>query len=77
MPAVEVLVVTGHVRQLIEANQLNGIAEAITKGEFYGMQSFNQSLAKLYRAGLATEQEVLAAATSPDDLRMAIRGIVA
>jgi twitching motility protein PilT len=74
--AVEVLVVTALVRQLIEENQLGGIAEAMEKGEFYGMQTFNQALVKLFRAGLAGEAEVLAAAAKPDDLKMALRGIV-
>jgi twitching motility protein PilT len=75
VPAVELLVVTAHVKQLIEENKLTEIADAMTKGGFYGMQTFNQALVKLYRAGLAAGDEILAAATNPDDVRMAMRGI--
>ena len=44
-------------------------------GTPYGMLTFNQSLVKLFKDGLATEAEVLAAASSPDDLKLALRGI--
>jgi twitching motility protein PilT len=75
VPAVEVLVVNAHVRQLIEENHVGDIAEAMAKGGYYGMQTFNQALVKLAKAGLAREEEVLAAATNPDDVRLALRGI--
>jgi twitching motility protein PilT len=75
IPAVEVLVVTAHVRKLIEENNSQGIMTAMSKGAFYGMQTFNQSLVKLYRDGLVSEEEILAAASSPDDVKMALRGI--
>jgi len=75
VPAVEVLVVTAQVRQLIEENKLNDVTAAMQKGAFYGMQTFNQSLVQLGRAGLAREEDILAAATNPDDVRMALRGI--
>jgi Tfp pilus assembly ATPase PilU len=39
------------------------------------MQSFNQSLITLYNEGMADMEQVLAAATNPDDVRLAIRGI--
>ncbi len=75
VPAVEVLVVTPHVRQLIEENHLNDIPADMAKGAMYGMQTFNQSLVRLCKAGWASEADVLAAATSPDEVRMALRGI--
>jgi len=75
VPAVEVLINTAHVRKQIEENKSQEILAALTKGQFYGMQTFNQSLVKLFKDGLATEAEVLAAATSPDDLKLALRGI--
>jgi Tfp pilus assembly pilus retraction ATPase PilT len=63
------------VRKLIEDNNSSGITQACAKGQFYGMMTFNQSLVKLFKDGLATEAEVLAAASSPDDLKLALRGI--
>jgi twitching motility protein PilT len=75
IPAIEVLVVTAHVRQLIQDNSSVGITTAMAKGAFYGMQTFNQALVKLYKDGLVREEEILAAASSPDDVKMALRGI--
>jgi len=75
IPAVEILVVTPHIRKLIEENNGAAIAQALAKGAFYGMQTFNQSLVKLYKDGLVSEAEVLAAATNPDDVKLAIRGV--
>jgi len=75
VPAIEVLIVTAHVRKMIEENNSLAIAQACAKGQFYGMQTFNQSLVKLFRDGLVREEDVLEAATSPDDLKLALRGI--
>ncbi|MHB2026735.1 MAG: type IV pilus twitching motility protein PilT [Elusimicrobiota bacterium] len=73
--ALEILIVTAHVRKLIEDNNSASIAEACAKGQFYGMQTFNQSLVKLFKDGLATEAAIMEAATSPDDVKLALRGI--
>lgn len=75
VPAVEILINTPHVRKQIEDNKSGEIMQALQKGQFYGMQTFNQSLVKLFKDGLATEAEVLASASSPDDLKLALRGI--
>lgn len=75
VPAVEILINTPHVRKQIEDSKSSEIVQALQKGQFYGMQTFNQSLVKLFKDGLATEAEVLSAASSPDDLKLALRGI--
>lgn len=75
IPAVEIMNVTPNIRKLIEETNTNGIIEAISKGAYYGMQSFNQALVTLYNEGMANMEEVLLAATNPDDVRLAIRGI--
>jgi twitching motility protein PilT len=74
-PAVEIMINTPHVRKQIEDNKSQEIVQALQKGQFYGMQTFNQSLVKLFKDGLATEADVLTAASSPDDLKLALRGI--
>jgi Tfp pilus assembly pilus retraction ATPase PilT len=57
------------------AERIIGIADAIAKGGYHGMKTFNQALVKLGNAGLAQEEEILAAATNPDDVKLAPRGI--
>lgn len=75
IPAVEVMINTAHVKKQIEDNSSQGITQALAKGAFYGMQTFNQSLVKLYKDGMVKEEDVLAAATNPDDVKLAMRGI--
>ena len=75
VPAVEILINTPHVRKQIEDNKSQEIVQAMQKGQFYGMLTFNQSLVKLFKDGLATEAEVMSVASSPDDLKLALRGI--
>lgn len=75
VPAVEVMNVTPNIKKLIEESKASEITEAIEKGSYYGMQTFNQALITLYNEGMADMEQVLAAATNPDDVRLAIRGI--
>ncbi|MFA6003571.1 MAG: type IV pilus twitching motility protein PilT [Elusimicrobiota bacterium] len=75
VPAVEILMVTAHVRKNIEENNSQAIIQACAKGQFYGMQTFNQSLVKLFKDGLVKETDVMEAASSPDDVKLALRGI--
>jgi twitching motility protein PilT len=52
------------------------LAHALEEGhEYYGSQTFNQSLAGLVRDHLIDLDDALAAADSPDELRLALRGI--
>jgi twitching motility protein PilT len=75
VPAIEILIVTPHVRKMIEENNSAGITQACAKGQFYGMQTFNQALVKLFKDGLVSEEDVMSAASSPDDVKLALRGI--
>ncbi|MEE8424984.1 MAG: type IV pilus twitching motility protein PilT [Elusimicrobiota bacterium] len=75
VPAVEVMIVTAHIKKQIEDNSASGITAALAKGQFYGMQSFNQALVKLYKDGLVKEEDILSAASNPDDVKLAMRGI--
>jgi len=75
VPAVEVLAVTALVRKAIAENQMHDVQEAIRQGQYYGMESFHQSLLKLYRDGLVKLEDALEAASNPEELMMAVRGI--
>jgi twitching motility protein PilT len=60
-PAVEVLVVHGPAAKAIaDADGGARLDALIAEGEFYGMQTFDQSLAGLYRRGLVTRGDALA-----------------
>jgi len=75
VPAVEVLVVTALVRKLIEENKIGEILDSMGKGDYYGMQTFNQALQKLYSKRLVKLEDALATASNPEELLLYIRGI--
>lgn len=73
VPACEVLVVTGRARDMIaDAGRATGLAEVIREGEYYGMQTFDQALFDHVRAGRVTLGAAMAAAASPQDLRLMV-----
>ena len=73
IPAVEILVATGRIfDKIVNAEETNEIEQIIAEGEYYGMQTFDQSLLGIYSEGLVELREALAASTSPHDLRLMI-----
>ncbi len=74
-PALEIMVSTPQVRKLIIENRPSDLVKAMQTGEFYGMNTFDQSLAELYKTKKVEMDQVMAAASSPDALMMAIRGV--
>jgi twitching motility protein PilT len=73
VPAVEVLVATGRVfDKVVNPDETHEIEEIIADGEYYGMQTFDQSLLGLYKRGLIDLREALAASSRPHDLRLMI-----
>ena len=70
----EILVMTGRVHDMILDPKLTGqLPEVIAEGEYYGMQTFDQSLFGLYKNGLIGLRDALAAASHPHDLRIALQ----
>lgn len=70
--AVEVMIATGRIRQMILEKRNLEITDAIEEGEIHGMQSFDQALFKLYSDGDIALDDALRAASRPDDLRLRI-----
>ncbi len=77
VPAVEVMVSTGLIRDcIINEEKTAHIRDAIAAGTSqYGMQTFDQSLFHLYQSGLITIEEALRGASNPDEFRLRIEGI--
>jgi twitching motility protein PilT len=76
-PALEVLVSTAFVRELIsDKDRTHDLPEAIAKGfTTYGMQTFDQSLMQLVKQDLVTYEEALKNVSNPDDFALRFRGI--
>jgi twitching motility protein PilU len=67
-PAVEILLNTRHISELIERGEINAIKEAMEQSLAPGSQTFEQDLFRLYRDGIITLEEALANADSPTNL---------
>ena len=77
VPAVEILVNTARVRELIaDVERTREIHEAIATGrDPYGMISFDQSLTELVKNRFVTYEDAVAASTNPDDFALYFRGV--
>jgi twitching motility protein PilT len=74
VPAVEVLVGTSRVfDHVLDAGAKPAALEALmADGDYYGMQTFDQSLLNLYKNGLVSLREVLAASSDANEFRIAL-----
>jgi len=70
--AVEVLLGTPLVRDLIQRGEITGIKDVMEKSENVGMQTFDGALYKLYMAGRISLEDALRNADAPNNLRLKI-----
>jgi len=75
VPAVEIMVGTLTVQKMIYENRLDKLPAAIETGTDEGMQTFNQSLLKLFNAKLITREAALEYSSNPEALKMNMQGI--
>ena len=68
VPAVEVMLNTKLVAELIEKGDFSGVKEAMEKSMAVGSQTFEQHIARLITEGTVTRKEGLANADSPTNL---------
>src|SRR5580704_8820929 len=79
VPALEIMVVNGRIQQaILDPVQTSDINEIMAEGEYYGMQTFDQSLAELLRDEVIDLREAMNAASNPHDLKVRLErmGIV-
>lgn len=75
IPACEVMVLTPTISRLIREGNIYEIPKYIEEGAVFGMQSFNQSLAKLVEQGKVCEEEAMNFADNRDEFALTLRGI--
>jgi twitching motility protein PilU len=73
VPAVEVLLNSPLISDLIFKGEVAEIKEVMKKSRESGMQTFDQALFDLYEAGLITYEDALRNADSLNDLRLSIK----
>lgn len=76
-PALEIMVSTAAMREcLMNPEKTADIPDLMAQGGIqYGMQTFDQSIMKLHRAGIISFEEAMTAATNPDDFDLRLKGI--
>jgi twitching motility protein PilT len=76
VPAVELMLRSPTVRDLVAEGRTRELYNAIKEGEYFGSQTFNQSLRRLYEGEKISLEEAVLAADNPEELKMEIRGII-
>ena len=70
--AIEIMVNTPHIAELILKGELDGIKEAMQESGQRGMQTFDDALYSLYKQGRITLEQTLSNADSPNSLEAKI-----
>lgn len=74
VPAVEIMVVTGTIREYItDPDKTYMIRDAMEEGDYYGMQTFDQSLLALYTERKITLDDAMAMAHNAHDFKIKVR----
>ncbi len=68
VPAIEIMVATPAVRNLIREGKTYQINSQIQTGAKFGMQAMDSSLASLYRKGIISQEDAMTYAMDPDNI---------
>ncbi|WP_302140337.1 PilT/PilU family type 4a pilus ATPase [Halomonas alkalicola] len=72
-PAIEIMLKSPLIGDLVRKGEVNEIKNVMSRSRDLGMQTFDQALYDLFRAGKITEEVALVHADSANDLRMMIK----
>ncbi len=73
VPAIEVMINQGLVRELIMKGEINKIREVMEQNNTTGMCTFDQSLLDLYRNGFISEDMVISNSDKPSDMKIKVQ----
>jgi twitching motility protein PilU len=73
IPAVEILVATPYISDLIAQGKIDEIKEVMGRSTEIGMQTFDQALFDLYKAGKISKENAIAYADSKNNVGLKIR----
>lgn len=75
IPAVELLLSTPSVKETLKEGRTEALAKVLAGGAFFGTQTFDQCLSRLYKEGRIDYHDALATADNPDELKLEIAGV--
>jgi twitching motility protein PilT len=74
LPVLEVLVNNGRIQTcIVEPDKTSDIHQIVSEGEYYGMQTFDQHLFRLFRDGAVDLSEAMRVSSKPADFRLMIQ----
>jgi twitching motility protein PilT len=74
VPVMEICINTGRVAErILDANRTQEIEEVVAEGSFYGMQTFDQALVGLVKAGTVSTEDALESSSNRHDLELALQ----
>ena len=75
VPAIEMMITSPTVSELLAQGKTPELYNAVKEGGYFGCQTFNQSLKKLYQDDHIDLDHAMAYADNPDELKLEIKGI--
>ncbi len=75
VPALEIMINNPTVRELLMKGMTPDLYGAIKDGDYFGCQTFNQSIKKLYQSDCISLDDAMAASDYPEELRLELRGV--
>ena len=75
VPAVEMMINSPTIQEMLSQGKTLELYNAVKDGGYYGCQTFNQSLKKLYQDDIIDLDEAMAFADNPDELKLEIKGV--
>ena len=76
VPACEVMLATPTVKKFISENKTEELVSIIEEGELFGMQTFNQALAKWLDKSIIDKENALLFASNADELDLKLKDIL-
>ncbi len=63
------------IREILQQGRTPELYNAIKEGEYFGCQTFNQALKKLYQSDTISLEDALLASDYPDELKLELKGV--
>jgi len=75
LPAVELMIKSPTIKELLMEGRTNELYKAVRDGDYFGSQTFNQALKKMYQSEQITLEEALSGADNPEELKLELKGV--
>jgi twitching motility protein PilT len=75
IPAVELMIKSPTIKELLMEGRTTELYKAVRDGEYFGSQTFNQALKKMYQSDQITLEEALTGADNPEELKLELKGV--